>query len=176
MSDWLFNLLIIAAALLLRQYVICFAVVKGRSMLSTFHTRDVVAAIRSPFLYRTIRRGDVVLCHYPGRTLRRLPFIPQTFIKRVAALPGETIEMIDGMLYINGVETPEAYLDPLHNRLRRSCPPRVLQDDEYFVMGDNRDSSNDSRSIGPIKRKDIRAHVVKILFHLPDFRRTKRKR
>ena len=99
MSDALLFFVCLTAALCIRQFIGCAAVVKGRSMLSTLHPRDVMLAVRPPLLYRHICRGDIVLCRYPGRYWRNLRFVPQTFVKRVVGLPGEDmIEIADGVV------------------------------------------------------------------------------
>ena len=154
----------LALALVLRLYVVNLARIKGRSMLPTLHDRDYALVWRLPYLLRAPRRGEVVICHYPGRKMKRLPFLPQAFVKRVIALPGDTVEWQEGVLLLNGEPLKEPYLDPAHCRSLRTRPPRTLGPDEYYVLGDNRDASNDSRSVGPLRRRDIRGRVVAVLF------------
>lgn len=163
--SWLIELLTGAAlAVLLRLYVVNVARIKGSSMLPTLHDRDWALVWRLPYCFRAPHRGEVVICHYPGRRMKRLPFLPQAFVKRVIALPGDTLEFIEGEMFINGEKQSEPYRDPSRCRYLRTRPPRTLGPDEYFVMGDNRDRSNDSRSVGPIHRSAIRGQVVCVLF------------
>lgn len=110
------------------------------------------------------QRGDVVICYYPGRYLDQWKLIRQYFVKRIIGLPGETIAMEDGVVHINGEPLDEPYLDPSRVRYRRTMDPRTLGPDEYFVMGDNRDSSNDSRRIGPITRDMLVGRVQRVIF------------
>jgi signal peptidase I len=90
----------------------------------------------------------------------------EDFIKRIIGLPGETIEIRDGVVYINGTELPETITAEggyLSVRDESFLPPTVVPDDEYFVMGDNRPRSSDSRSLlGTIDRDQIigRAFVL----------------
>ena len=164
--SWLTELAVgLALALVLRLYVVNLARIKGRSMLPTLHDRDYALVWRLPYRLRTPRRGEVVICHYPGRKMKRLPFLPQAFVKRVIALPGDTVEWQEGVLLLNGEPLKEPYLDPARCRSLRTRPPRTLGPDEYYVLGDNRDASNDSRSVGPLRRRDIRGRVVAVLFH-----------
>ena len=163
--SWLIEVVIGAAlAVMLRLFVVSLAFLKGRSMLSTLHNRDIALVLRLPYLVRAPKRGEVVICHYPGRRMKRLPFLPQAFVKRVIGLPGDTLEWQEGVLLLNGEALSEPYLDPSHCRYARTRPPRTLGKDEYFVMGDNRDNSHDSRSIGPLRRSAIRGRVVCVLF------------
>ena len=90
-------------------------------------------------------RGDIVVFHYP-----RAP--DRDFIKRVIGLPGEVIEIRDGTIYINGVPLDEPYIQ---GPTRGNMAPRTLGPDEYFVLGDNRDNSSDSRSWGPLPKDKI---------------------
>lgn len=165
------TLLTLAVVLMLRLFVVNVARIQGGSMLPTLHNRDFALVWRLPYLFHEPRRGDVVICHYPGRKMKRLPFLPQAFVKRVIGLPGDTLEWVEGELLLNGTPLAEPYLDPARCRFPRTRPPVTLGPDEYFVLGDNRDSSNDSRRVGPLSRRAIRGRVVCILFPLKRIRR-----
>lgn len=154
----------ILTAMILRLFVISFARIHGRSMLPTLHDRDIALVWRLPYCFRPPRRGEIVICHYPGRKMKRLPLLPQAFVKRVIGLPGDTVEWAEGELLLNGTPLAEPYLDPARCRFPRTRPPRILGRDEYYVLGDNRDSSNDSRSVGPLRRRAIRGRVVCLLY------------
>lgn len=164
MSGLLCDLCAAALVISLRLFVVSLARIRGRSMLPTLHNRDWTLVWRLPYLRRGPRRFDVVICHYPGRRMKHLPFLPQSFVKRVIGLPGETLEVIEGVLHIGGHPVDEPYLDPSMTHFFRNRPPVTLGPDEYFVMGDNRDSSNDSRRVGPLKRQAIVGRVVCVLF------------
>ncbi len=163
--SWLLELLLtIAAVLVLRLFVVNVARIQGGSMLPTLRSRDFALVWRLPYQFREPRRGDVVICHYPGRKMKRLPFLPQAFVKRVIGLPGDTLEWLEGELLLNGEPLQEPYLDPSRCRFTRTRPPVTLGPDEYFVLGDNRDSSNDSRRVGPLRRSAIRGRVLCVLW------------
>lgn len=164
MSDLMYYAAALFIALTLRFFVVSIARIKGRSMLPTLRDHDWTLVWRLPYILGRPRRFDVVICHFPGRKMKRLPFLPQSFVKRVIGLPGETLEVIEGVLHVNGQPVDEAFLDPARTRFFRSRPPVTLGPDEYFVMGDNRDSSNDSRRVGPLKRRAIVGRVVCVLF------------
>lgn len=153
-------------ALLIRLFVVNIVRIRGSSMLSTLHDRDWVLVWRLPYQFRRPRRGEVVICHYPGRRMRRCKWLPQAFVKRVIGLPGDALEIIEGTVHIHGEPLSEPYLDPARCRLKPSRPVRVLAEDEYYVMGDHRDRSNDSRNVGPIRRRALRGRVVCILWPL----------
>lgn len=163
--SWLLELLLtLAAVLVLRLFVVNVARIQGGSMLPTLRNRDFALVWRLTYQFREPRRGDVIICHYPGRKMKRLPFLPQAFVKRVIGLPGDTLEWVEGELLLNGEPLAEPYLDPARCRFTRTRPPVTLGPDEYFVLGDNRDSSNDSRRVGPLRRSAIRGRVVCILW------------
>ena len=149
-------------ALLLRFFVCMLVRVKGRSMMDTLHNGDFMLALRYG-LFGDVRRFDVVICRYPGRK--------GYFVKRVVGLPGERVSMEEGALYIDGEVVAEDF--PLRKSLR-GFEERTLGPDEYFVMGDNRPCSHDSRRIGPIHRSAIRARVCCVFWPPRRCRRIRR--
>lgn len=163
----------LAIAVPLRLWVVNLARIQGRSMLPTLQNREFALVWRLPYRFRKPRRQEVVICHYPGRKIKWCRYIPQAFVKRVIALPGDTIEFIEGKVHVNGQPLEEPYLDPARCRFLRERPARVLGPDEYFVMGDNRDSSNDSRSVGPLHRRHIRGRVICVLWPLRRIRKVR---
>lgn len=136
-----------------RMFVAEPFVVSGTSMLPNYHDKDYLVIDR--FSYRTGQpeRGDVVVLKFPKD-------ISQFFIKRVIGLPGETVTMQDGYVYITNTEHPEGwklpepYL-PSQGQTLGSSKPVTLGSDEYFVLGDNRTGSSDSRYWGVLPREDI---------------------
>ena len=99
-------------------------------------------------------RGDVIVFHAPHQE--------KDFVKRVVGLPGERVEIRAGTVFINGVKLGEPYLvDSDLGRVAMNCIPKLepfnctLQETQYFVLGDNRSSSNDSRDWGPVPLENI---------------------
>ena len=138
--------------------------VDGASMLPTLQNKDWLLILRLPYLFREPRRQEVVICHYPGRRMKRCKWLPQHFVKRVIGLPGETIEHAEGVVHINNRPLYEPYLDPERCRYKRTRPVKELAAHEFYVMGDHRDRSNDSRNVGPIRRRAIRGRAVCIVW------------
>lgn len=161
----------IAVALLIRQFAVEFVRVKGSSMRSTLENGEVMLVTKAEYLFGEPKRQDVVICHYPNRYMDKWKLIPQYFVKRIIGLPGETVSIEEGVVHIDGAPLEEPYLDENYTRRRTSMEPVKLGADEYFVMGDNRDNSNDSRRIGPLKRRAIIGHVRRVLWPLKGFRR-----
>jgi signal peptidase I len=119
------------------------AVVEGASMQPNFRTGQLVIVNRFAYYFSQPQRGDVIVLHDPKN-------ISQDFIKRVMALPGETVQLKQGRVYVNGKLLDEPYIEHL---CKAGCDGTwTLKDDEYFVLGDNRSNSFDSHSFGPIKR------------------------
>ena len=116
--------------------------------------RDGERIVVNKFIYRfqKIERGDVVVFWYP-----RDPSV--SFIKRVVALPGDLVEVRAGQLLVNGLPVQESYL-PAGFRDADSYPPTEVRKGYYFVLGDHRRSSNDSRTWGEVPEKYIYGRAV----------------
>jgi signal peptidase I len=135
--------------------------VNGQSMDPTFHDKEYLLTDKITYRRRAPERGEVVVFHAPPQA-----GCPQgagcDFIKRILGLPGETVEIKDGGVYVDGKKLDESYLpkglitDPGMFTRNRSV---TLGADEYFVSGDNRPHSSDSRAWGPIKFKEIVGRV-----------------
>ena len=104
------------------------------------------------------QRFDVVICRYPGRG-------DTNFVKRVVGLPGDTVAIREGYLYVNDVKYDEPYISDEYRKGRlNSFGPYTVPEGEYFVLGDHRNNSNDSRSQGAIPRDMIIGHVRTVLY------------
>jgi signal peptidase I len=163
LAEWIIVVVVaISSALLVRAYVLQQFAVEGTSMLNTLHPSDRVLVNKLSYRLHDPRRGDVVV-------LKRIESNAQErdLIKRVVALPGETIEYHDCQLFIDGSRVNEPYLDPQivsPNRCGADQPAVVVEAEHVFVMGDNRGGSLDSRdsSVGQIAYSNLigRAFVV----------------
>ncbi len=158
--DWIVVVVVaLLVAFLVRTFVLAHFVVEGSSMHSTLETGDRVFVNKLSYRLHDPNRGDVVVLHeVTGASERDL-------IKRVIALPGETIEMSNCEVKVDGRTLHEPYLDPEVVTVE-DCgldfPPVLVPENHVFVMGDNRAGSQDSRAIGPIDENDLvgRAFVV----------------
>lgn len=127
----------VVIALALDFLVIANAVVPTGSMENTVPVGSRIIGFRLYYLFEEPQRGDIVIFRFPDDEKK-------DYLKRIIGLPGDTVEIIDGKVYINGSEEPldEPYLaeEPVG-----SYGPYVVPEDSYFMMGDNRNYSNDSR-------------------------------
>src|SRR5271168_1403901 len=150
---WTRDLLIaIGLALVIIVFLYQPVKVEGTSMAPLLSDQERIFINKFVYRFEPIDRGDVIVFWYP---LDR----SKSFIKRVIGLPGETLEIRSGHLYVNGRELEEGYV-PASYFDGGSYPPLRIPDDEYFVMGDHRDSSNDSRMFGPVPRQFIYGKAV----------------
>ena len=105
--------------------------------------------------FEKLERGDIVVFLHPHDRVKN-------YISRIIGLPNDTVEIRDGRIVINGTPLDgEPYVDPKNNQSARSLREIKLPEDAYFVMGDNRDNSSDSRLWGPVQRKFIYGKYVK---------------
>ena len=147
----------LAIALVLRSFFFEIYGVDGRSMTNTLQDHEKLFCTKLDYLTGQPQRGDVVICHYPDRG-------NTAFVKRLVAMPGDTVEIKNRQLYVNDELIPDP---PKMNSLPYAdYPRRTLKDNEYFVVGDNRGNSHDSRAgdVGPLTRNQIVAHVRTVLF------------
>jgi signal peptidase I len=100
-----------------------------------------------------VRRGDIVLFLHPNDP-------EMTYLKRLVGLPGDTVELREGRVFVNGEELAEPYVDPELNMMRDSSPPLHVKPHHYYVLGDNRDNSADSRQWGLVPEKYITGKVL----------------
>jgi signal peptidase I len=126
--------------------------VEGTSMAPLLSDQERIFINKFVYRFEPIERGDVVVFWYP---LDR----SKSFIKRVIGLPGDNIEIRSGHLYLNERELKEPYV-PASYLDGSSYAARKIPPDEYFVMGDHRDSSNDSRMFGTVPRDYIYGKAV----------------
>ena len=121
--------------------------VQGTSMEPLLQDSERIVVNKFVYRFRPIQRGDVVVFWFPGD--------PQlSFVKRVVGLPGDVIQIRSGELMVNGVLAKETYL-PSSYRDNDDLPPTEVKKGFYFVLGDHRRSSNDSRAWGQVPEKYI---------------------
>jgi len=144
-------------ALMVAALVVVFIVqpvkVEGTSMLPRLHDGERIFVNKLIYYDEyswapKVERGDIVVFWFPDDPSK-------SYIKRVVGLPGDTIEMRDGTVRVNGSEVSEKYLDPRLNVSGRTSAPVYVRPNYYFVMGDNRDNSSDSRSWGLVPKKYV---------------------
>ena len=123
-------------------------IVYGASMEPTLHEKQRLIVEKVSYRLITPQRGDVVVVDVADS--------PVPLIKRVVGLPGETVEIRDNHVLVNGRILAEPYLPPLW---QVNYPPTQIPDHAVFVMGDNRPVSRDSRSFGPVAIEQIRGHA-----------------
>jgi signal peptidase I len=130
--------------------------VEGNSMEPSMHSEEYVLVDKVAYRFGNPRRGDIVVFQYPRATER-------DFIKRIIGLPGEVVEINNGMVRVNGQPLGEPYI---------AAPPGysgtwTLAPNEYFVLGDNRNSSSDSHSWGALQRQYLIGRAILIYWPPP---------
>ena len=136
---------IVILGFIVRTFVAVPVVVAGQSMADTYNDGDIVLVTRFDYLFGTPERGDVVLCEVDGRD--------GMYVKRVVGLPGDYVEITNGMISINGEPLHETYVTYASSETMSV----QLNKDQYMVLGDNRADSYDSREtdIGMLSADDF---------------------
>ncbi len=151
LSISIYLLLVFCAAYLIVTYVGQRTQVSGSSMETTLSDGDHLIVDKISYRFEDPERFDIIVFPYQYDT-------DTYYIKRIIGMPGETVQIDDsGNIYVDGELLEEAYGREVIQNPGRANDPILLGDDEYFVMGDNRNNSSDSRdpSVGNIHRKDI---------------------
>lgn len=148
-------IIVVIVVVLIRSFIITPAMVDGNSMLPNLQDNNVVILNKLDYRLNDIKRFDVVVVNYNGEKL----------IKRVIGLPGEHVEYKNGLLYINGFVTDENFTHADTNDFKLETIGYLkIPGDKYFVVGDNRNDSVDSRVIGLIDKGDILGSVSLRIF------------
>jgi len=149
------TLVLIAAIYALVNLATVRFFVDGPSMEPTFYTGQRIIVSRVHYLLGQPQRGEIMVFDSPEASPDDPPLI-----KRVIGLPGDSVQIRDQKVYINGVELNEPYINEACNSNRCRENTWELGPDQYFVMGDNRNHSNDSRAFGPVDRSRIIGEAV----------------
>lgn len=143
-------IIIILVVIIIRTFIFTPVVVNGPSMMDTLHNGDVMILDKIGMKLGGIKRFDIVVIQ-TGKT---------KIIKRVIGLPGETISYQDNKLYINGKEVSDNH----SNEITYDFEEVKIPDGEYYVLGDNRTDSVDSRILGTISKSEILGHATFIIY------------
>ena len=157
--EYFIYVFLIFLIIFVRTFIITPVRVNGSSMYSTLKNGEIMLLNKITYRFNDIKRFDIVVVDTPNDKI----------IKRVIGLPGETLKFENNVLYIDGQEVKEPFLneetedfdlkDLGYDKIPRDC---------YFVMGDNRDNSKDSRMIGPVKKSQITGKANLVIYPFKD--------
>ena len=142
-------IIISICTILFNTFIAQLAQVSGTSMNPTLENGQFLVVSKVSKMTQNYERGDIIIFNWDGRHL----------IKRLIGLPGETVQMKDNSIYING-EKIEDYVDVEIQDYGKLSEPIILKEDEYILLGDNRNNSIDSRTFGKVNESVIIGKVV----------------
>lgn len=155
-------LIVLVVVYSLRLFVVQPFIVEGSSMFPRFHNNDYLLVDKLTYRFETPKRGDIIVFRYPGD-------LSVNYVKRIIGFPGETVRIEGGKVSIinaanpSGLSLNEPYINGGAETLVNNSEVRrdfIVPDDEYFVLGDNRPASSDSREWSFLPKQDIIGRVV----------------
>jgi signal peptidase I len=149
-------------AILIVTFGFQVARVEGMSMAPTLEDQDRLIVNKLIYRFTSPRRGDIVMLYYPVNP-------DKSFVKRVIAEQGDVVRIVDGRVYVNDAPIPDDYV-PSEFRSHEDWGPQMIQDGYYFVMGDHRNNSSDSRHWGLVPKKYIIGKVQIRWWPIPEAR------
>ena len=161
----IYIILILGCVFWVPEHVIQRTVVNGESMENTLHTGESLLVEKVSYRFNDPQRYDIIVFYPEGRD------VDEYYVKRIFGLTGETIQITGNDIYINGEKIEDGFAKNGMDDPGIAAEPLTLADDEYFVLGDNRMVSLDSRDpdLGPIKAEDIAGHVILRIWPLKKF-------
>lgn len=165
--------LAVVIALLIRGFIFEPVLVQGDSMEKTLSTEQRLIVYKLGYYFSEPKTGDIIVLQYQKGAVEFIPFLKNLsfikkmipgvneidFIKRVIAVPGETVDIKDGNVYVNEKKLEEPYAKGITEKLGMDMPI-VVGENEVFVLGDNRQNSRDSRQIGLIEYDRIKGRAA----------------
>jgi signal peptidase I len=143
--EWIKTIIFAVALYFVIDFFVARVIVDGHSMNPGINDGDLMLVNKVAYTFSDIDYGDVIVFPYPNNP-------EKDYIKRVIAKEGDTIETIDGLVYVNGEMVNEYYLDP---DAKQTIPQTIVPEGEVYVLGDNRNNSSDSRRWGTLSEEDI---------------------
>lgn len=161
---WVISIIVaVIVAFVIRAFFFEIIVVDGESMFPTLESNEKLAVEKVSRYFDLPDRGDIIIVQYPDE-YETEENKDATYVKRVIALPGETVEIKDSIVYINGTALSEPYINTAEPY--RDMAAITVPEDSVFVMGDNRAHSQDSRTVGAIPRSEIVGHALSVIWPL----------